>query len=369
MSFQRWLPYFVSALIGINLTAMSALGQASTIKPDEQVLLYPTIARLISGEWRMNLHGIIYEPEARPLMLPAIRKLTGLDEKDLSPAESAIFNQRVRHFLADNERGEKLSTVIGGKTVSLGTSGANGHFNTSILWRTNFNLTANNGLIPVLLPFGGDNGRQVPLEIHLLGENGVSVISDIDDTIKISEVPDKQALMRNTFCRPFKPVTGMADVYRAWAASCGAKFHYVTASPWQLYLPLSEFTRSNGFPAGTFHMKEFRVKDGSVLNVVTSQERYKPGVIEPLLRQFPKRHFVLVGDSGEQDPEIYGAFARKYPAQIRRILIRDVTGEGRSSQRYERAFARVPPERWLIFKEAVEIKDSILSEAVSPKAQ
>lgn len=369
MNFRRWLSYFVGALIGMNLTAVSVLGQASTIKPDEQVLLYPTVARLVSGEWRMNLHGIIYEPEARRLMLPAIRKLAGLDGKDLTPAELSIFNERCRHFLADNERGKRLSTIIGGKTVSLGTSEANGHFNASIRWSTNFSLAADSGLVPVLLPFGGDNGRQVSLEIHLLGENGVSVISDIDDTIKISEVLDKQALMRNTFCRPFKPVPGMADVYRKWAASSGATFHYVTASPWQLYLPLSEFTRSNGFPAGTFHMKEFRVKDGSVLNVVTSQERYKPGVIEPLMRQFPNRQFVLVGDSGEKDPEIYGAIARRHPAQIGRILIRDVTGESRSAQRYERAFTRVPPARWRIFKEAVEIKDALLPEAVPRKAQ
>jgi len=369
MNLHRWLLCFVGALIGMRLAAVSVLGQPSTIKQDEQVLLYPTVARLVSGEWRMNIHGIIYEPEARPMMVPAIRKLTGLDEKDLTSTELTVFNDRCRHFLADNERGKKLSTIIGGKTVSLGTSEANGHFNASIRWRTNFSRTADSGLVPVLLPFGGANGRQVPLEIHLLGENGVSVISDLDDTIKISEVLDKQALMRNTFCRPFKPVPGMADVYREWAASSGAAFHYVTASPWQLYLPLSEFTRSNGFPAGTFHMKEFRVKDGSMLNIVTSQERYKPGIIEPLMRQYPKRHFVLVGDSGEQDPEIYGAIARKYPAQIRRILIRDVTGESRSAQRYEKAFTRVPPYRWHIFKEAVEIKDSILPEAVPPKAQ
>jgi phosphatidate phosphatase APP1 len=199
----------------------------------------------------------------------------------------------------------------------------------------------------------------VPLEIHSLGEQGTSVISDIDDTIKVSEVLDRSALLKNTFCRPFKPVDGMAGVYRNWEQLHGARFHYVTASPWQLYLPLSDFTRSNAFPAGTWHMKDFRVKDRSVLSLFASPERYKPGVIEPLLRRFPKRQFVLVGDSGEKDPEIYGALARKHPGQIRCILIRDVTGESAASPRYEKAFARLPRELWQIFKEPREIRDAL----------
>jgi phosphatidate phosphatase APP1 len=96
-----------------------------------------------------------------------------------------------------------------------------------------------------------------------------------------------------------------------------------------------------------------------VLDLSASPERYKPGVIEPLLRRFPKRQFVLVGDSGEKDPEIYGALARKFPAQIRRVLIRDVTGESAGSPRYEKAFARLPREVWRVFKRPREIQDAL----------
>jgi phosphatidate phosphatase APP1 len=228
------------------------------------------------------------------------------------------------------------------------------------LWKTNGDLPFNgstNGVLTASVSFKRAGGRVAPLEIHFLEEQGVSVISDIDDTIKISEVLDKPALLENIFCRTFKPVEGMAGVYRGWERALGVQFHYVTASPWQLYVPLSDFTRSNGFPAGTWHMKEFRVKDRSVLELFASPEHYKPGVIEPLLRRFPKRQFVLVGDSGEKDPEIYGALARKYPAQIQRIFIRDVTGESAGSPRYEKAFAQVPRDHWQVFKEPREIRD------------
>ena len=141
----------------------------------------------------------------------------------------------------------------------------------------------------------------------------------------------------------------MAAVYQRWATE-GAQFHYVTASPWQLYLPLAEFIRSNGFPAGTFHMKSFRAKDSTFLSLTKSPERYKPPVIEELFRQFPNRRFVLVGDSGEKDPEIYGALARKHSKQVVQILIRDVTDEPQAAPRYRKAFRELPEGLWQIFQ-------------------
>ena len=68
---------------------------------------------------------------------------------------------------------------------------------------------------------------------------------------------------------------------------------------------------------------------------------------------------MLVGDSGESDPEIYGALALKYPAQIQAIYIRDVTGEPRDSNRYRTAFKEVPPARWKLFRNGFEIKDHL----------
>ena len=182
------------------------------------------------------------------------------------------------------------------------------------------------------------------------------MISDIDDTIKVSEVADRKALLRNTFLKPFEAVDGMAAVYRLWNTEAKAQFHYVTASPWQLYPALSEFIRSNRFPAGTFDMKSFRWKDRKFWNLFKSPEPYKRRVIEPILNAFPQRRFVLVGDSGERDPEIYGALAREHPDQVVRILIRDVTGENSDDARYRKAFKAVPSERWQVFRNAREIE-------------
>ena len=357
--FHRALPLvlIISAWNWIGPTSVIA----SELKSDEKVVFYPAMARRVRGGIELELHGLVYEPGQHALLARALRRAIGIDEEDVTPAEAALFRERIEYFLVDNERKKKFSVRIGGAVRELNSSTANGHFTTR--------LSLRDGEFPLLPTIGGDTNfvlsveiptsrgrfRSVPLEVHLLGETGLSIISDIDDTIKISDVRDRHALVHNTFCRPFTPVPGMAGVYRSWATN-GAWFHYVTAGPWQLYLPLAEFTRGNGFPAGTFFMKTFRIKDSSFLALFSSPERYKPGVIEKLLKEFPRRQFVLVGDSGEKDPEIFGALARNHPRQIHSIFIRDVTGEPANAARYQRAFTNVPVGTWQIFREPAEMR-------------
>ena len=81
-----------------------------------------------------------------------------------------------------------------------------------------------------------------------------------------------------------------------------------------------------------------------------------PFAIEPLLSGWPKRRFVLVGDSGERDPEVYGEIARRHPDRVHRIFIRDVTGERSDAARYKEAFRDVPAGSWSVFRNAEELK-------------
>ena len=199
-----------------------------------------------------------------------------------------------------------------------------------------------------------DDTRKLTGVALVLPVSGTSVISDIDDTIKISDVLNRDALVRRTFLQPFEAVPGMAEVYRAWATN-GAQFHYVSASPWQLHLPLLEFTRTNGFLQGSWHMKQWRLKDRSFKSLFEKPDNYKVATITPLLREFPQRRFVLVGDSGERDPEAYATLAREFPKQIAAIFIRDVTGQGADAERYRTNFAGLPEKLWKIFKEPGEI--------------
>jgi len=186
------------------------------------------------------------------------------------------------------------------------------------------------------------------------------VISDVDDTIKITSVRNYAEAKLNTFCRPFQPVPGMAALYRKWAADCGAGFCYVTGSPWQLYRPLEDFRSEHGFPAGAWHMKHLRLADPQTVRAFfAAQTDYKLPAIEPLLERWPHRPVVLAGDSGEQDPEIYAALARRYPARIARIFIRNVTGEPRHAERYRKAFDGIEQEKWQLFRDGAELPERL----------
>jgi phosphatidate phosphatase APP1 len=102
-----------------------------------------------------------------------------------------------------------------------------------------------------------------------------------------------------------------------------------------LFLPLSDFRRRSGFPPGGFYLRRLRWTDASALDVLTTPKPHKEEVLERLMQRFPQHRFILVGDSGEQDPEIYAGMAARHRHQVEAILIRDVTGEGGDSERYQ----------------------------------
>jgi hypothetical protein len=354
--------------LGILLLGLLSLKvvPAADLKPDEQVVFFPTLAWRAPGGWEADLHGCIFEVEPRAALTPLLRAALDIDEAELSPEEKTRFHERARLFMVDHERGRSVTVnwmgqIAPRRPVRLGPSEANGHLTGRVQLKDEelARWGATNGLVRFETVRNPDARPGVTGEVHLVNETGWSVISDIDDTLKISAVRDRRELVRNTFCRPFQPVPGMAPVYQRWARTQSAQFHYVSASPWQLYPPLADFARRHGFPAGSFHLKYARILDGTVLNLFQSPETYKPGVIEPLLERFPKRRFVLVGDSGERDPEIYAALARKFPGQIVRILIRDVTGEAADAPRYGRVFEGLPGGLWQIFQEPDAIRDAV----------
>lgn len=178
--------------------------------------------------------------------------------------------------------------------------------------------------------------------IRFLEPEGLSIVSDIDDTIKITQVPaGKRTVLRNTFLKKFQAADGMRDRYLNFVAESDAAdvcFHYVSGSPWQLYRPLTRFLfEQERFPAGTVHMKNLRKNlfDGGALrdimafalggDLATLEQKVRQ--ITNLMIHLPRRKFILVGDSGEKDPEVYRAIQRLFPQQVLRIYIRDVLGE------------------------------------------
>jgi phosphatidate phosphatase APP1 len=113
----------------------------------------------------------------------------------------------------------------------------------------------------------------------------------------------------------------MPGLYARLAAK-PAVFHYVSASPWQLYPDIRSFLQRD-FPHGTVSLRKLRWKDFSSVEFLWKDSlAYKTSIIAELMERFPQRKFLLVGDSGEKDPEVYDGLRRRFPTQIAGVLIR-----------------------------------------------
>ncbi|KAK4210277.1 hypothetical protein QBC37DRAFT_475099 [Rhypophila decipiens] len=160
--------------------------------------------------------------------------------------------------------------------------------------------------------------------VQIVEPVGVSLISDIDDTIKRSSISlGAREVFRNTFIRDLGDLT--IDGVKEWYNSLhkmGVKVHYVSNSPWQLYPVLATYLHTAGLPHGSLHLKQY---SGMLAGIFEPVAERKKGTLEKILTDFPERRFLLVGDSGEVDLEVYTEVALNHPGRVLGIFIRDVT--------------------------------------------
>lgn len=330
--------------------------RADDLKSDEQLIFFPTFAPLAADAAQVEIpvHAWIFEPRGwgftRVAELKALGQLLGL--KDLE-SQSKLFLERAEPFTFDNERNKTPSVVVRGTAYPLSASQADGHSETTIAL-TGDDKFVDRSFLDLQLQTKADDRRVFAGRVQLIGPEGLSVVSDIDDTIKFSHVLDKDELIRNTFVREFKPIDGMSAVYLGWEKK-GAVFHYVSGSPWQLYEPLLAFATAEAFPRGSFHLRKFRLKDRSALQFFDDPQEYKLSTIEPIMKAFPDRRFLLIGDSGEHDPEVYGELARRRADQVQLIAIRNITDAKLDDPRMTAAFRGVDRKRMLLFRDAKEL--------------
>lgn len=329
------------------------------------IAFFPTYARRTEGGWHATVAGMVTRPlpktsRRRSLAVAVLKRLLELDEADL---DTDVFRRRAESFLFQRVAGQRVVVDLGGRRLDAGVSDRSGHFAASFSLDDDFvrGLFGDGSPQPRWLSYAAvadeDHGDIAAGQIQLIDDTGISVISDIDDTVKVSHVADRRELLKNTLLREFSAVPGMPEAYRRWEEA-GAAFHYVSASPWQLSNCLCAFLGAAGLPAGSMHLKLFRLKDTTPLGRLTARKRSKRRVIEAIMADFPGRRFVLVGDSGERDPEVYAAVARSRPEQVAGVLIRRVADKSSASHatlRFDRLARRLPSGILKTFTSAEEL--------------
>lgn len=194
--------------------------------------------------------------------------------------------------------------------------------------------------------------------------HGWAVISDIDDTIKITQTNDPLGILRSTFVSEPTPVTGMPELY-AYIKDIltpGAPFFYLSASPYNLYPFLRDF-RETYYPHGQLILRDasWMTIPGLLSNLTLGTQEYKVDRIKKVHRWLPQRKLICIGDSTQTDPESYGEIYRTFPGWVKLILIRKVkdiasvgTAEKNEPKRFEVAFKGVPRETWHVFEDPSE---------------
>ena len=344
MTVKTTLKYTMLSIISAFLLSITAFAwDGDQIDKDEKVIFFPSYGYFdsSSSKWVLIIQGHIFEPSDSRLKRSGAK--SGFESYTGSTVQDDDdFWRRIQPLVSDNESGEKIKIQLGKKTYTMPESSAGGRVTGEIMLTSSEAQELMDSYGWITYKTTSADNRAFVGKVQLIQPDGVSIISDIDDTIKITEVyQGKKTMLINTFNRPMQAAPGMADLYRNLNSS-DVRFHYLSGSPWQLFPVLETFCADNDFPAGSFNMKEFRANPGSSefwdFIAGGSTQELKERVIKELMTSFPKRQFILIGDSGEHDPEIYGWAAGTYPDQVKEIYIRNVTHEEFGNQRMEKAF-------------------------------
>lgn len=157
------------------------------------------------------------------------------------------------------------------------------------------------------------------------------IISDIDDTIMVTNATSLLAMAQLTFTQSPAtrlPFEGVAGFYQALtqgnnSSKAPRPIFYVSSSPWNLYDFLIEFMQLNDIPTGPLMLRDFGMNAEQVFQ--SSHHKHKLAQINNVMSTYPELPFILIGDSGQYDPEIYAEIVTTRPKQVKAIYIRDVS--------------------------------------------
>ena len=198
-----------------------------------------------------------------------------------------------------------------------------------------------------------EHGASAVTEVMIPSEAATfGVISDIDDTIVQTNATSLLRMVRSIVNNAAArlPFEGVTELYKALHVERNPIF-YVSSSPWNLYELLHDYMDLNGIPHGPMLLQDWGIDDKTL--ILADHSTHKLAQIQTLLDYYPWLRWVLIGDSGQHDPEIYLEVVRSHKERVKAVMIRDVTGDVRDV-----AVAKIANEAASHGVEFVYMKDS-----------
>lgn len=204
-------------------------------------------------------------------------------------------------------------------------------------------FTDENGFFQITLPIMANpglyeyhvtntlSGETFTSGLYVYDEESTGVLSDIDDTILLSYVHQKYKMLwlliaKNALTRnPVPQIKGILNTIKKHNnAVLPSDFFYVSNSEWNLYDFLTDFFQENDLPDGVFMLQRFKKNFRDAIFSSQKKDDHKFESIRLILDLFTKKKFVLVGDNGQRDLEIYARITGLYANRIKAVVIRDI---------------------------------------------
>lgn len=161
------------------------------------------------------------------------------------------------------------------------------------------------------------------------------VISDLDDTVIVTEAKNPLRMARAVFTQSARSRLAFEGIPAFYGALVGGDpgkmvnpLFYISSSPWNMHDVFIEFFRLNDIPPGAMlFLRDWGLREDEILP--TGHHKHKLQAIQTVLELYSEMPFLLIGDSGQADPEVYAAAVEVYPGRIPAIYIREVTRQAR----------------------------------------
>ncbi len=190
---------------------------------------------------------------------------------------------------------------------------------------------------------GTDTGNATA---YLVPSAGITVISDIDDILRITKIYQPKEGLLNSFARPFVQWENMPDIFADWSRSIpGIHFHYLTTTLEQVSRNYIDFIY-NTYPGGSFDTRPMNFGD---VSATLSPRKF---LLRKIFLTYPQRKFVLVADTSNSDVmSDYPDMAKDFPNQVLCILLRNIsaTDPGDKFPYKTSRFKKLDPQSYMFF--------------------
>ena len=298
------------------------IGIRRLFRRSAQPLLVPFLGHGSPRRVQIGGRAVFGRPDARTRLQPAP------DPDVLAPVATPSAAGRSRRAVLRTSLSRFLTVEVAGATVTVRTPG------TEVTVRSDRDgyldaVVDDPGLAPGWhdVELSLEDGAAVRAPVLVVSPDvRLGLVSDVDDTILETGLTRGLAFLRITLLTEVgerAPLPGAAALYRALVCrpgEAGLPVFYLSTSPWNLHEVLLEFIAMRGFPLGPLLLTDWGPGRGNLFRI--GAREHKLGLIGRILAEHPDMALILVGDTGQLDPEIYAAAARAHPGRIRAIYVR-----------------------------------------------